>query len=58
MISFRTKEESNQIQKESFLRLSKEERIYHFLRLMEQVSMFPTNTRKEKKHHFIIKIEL
>lgn len=34
-IRFQTKEESNKQQQEDFLKLSKVERIYSFLRLME-----------------------
>jgi len=40
-IRFQTKEESNRQQYEEFLKLSKVERFYSFLRLSERMSKFP-----------------
>ncbi|TDO84015.1 hypothetical protein EV143_101460 [Flavobacterium chryseum] len=37
-IRFQTKEESNKQQQEDFLKLSKTERFYSFLRLSERIS--------------------
>ena len=42
-IKFQTKEESNQQQQEAFLKLSKVERFYNFLNLMERI-------RNDKDH--------
>lgn len=57
-IKFQTKEESNQQQQEDFLKLSKAERIYSFLRLMERVDQFPVKNKVEKnKDNFKIIIK-
>jgi hypothetical protein len=57
-IKFQTKEESKQQQKEDFLKLSKVERIYSFLRLMESVNKFPVKNRIDKnKDNFLIVIK-
>lgn len=40
-INYRSKEESNRIQQEEFLRLSGAERFYAFLALSERMSKFP-----------------
>jgi len=53
---FRTKEESNKAQQEAFLKLSKVERIYSFLRLMEKVKQFPTKATKKQNNNFVIEI--
>ena len=47
-IKFQTKEQSNQQQQEDFLKLSKAERVYSFLRLMERVDQFPVKNKVEK----------
>lgn len=57
-IRFQTKEESNKLQQEDFLKLSKTERVYAFFRLMEQVSRFPVKNRQDKnKDNFLILIK-
>ncbi len=54
-IRFQTKEESNKQQQEDFLKLSKVERIYSFLRLSERISRFPTKNKVDKnKDNFLI----
>ena len=54
-IKFQTKEESNQQQQEAFLKLSKTERFYSFLNLMERMSQFPTKNKIDKNNdNFII----
>ena len=54
-IIFQTKEESNQQQQEAFLKLSKVERFYNFLNLMERMTQFPTKNKIDKnKDNFII----
>ncbi len=55
-LKFQTKEESNKAQQEAFLKLSKADRFYAFLRLMERVSQFPTKAKKEKSDNFVIEI--
>ncbi len=55
-IKFQTKEESNKAQQEAFLKLSKADRFYTFLRLMERVNQFPIKAKKEKSDNFIIEI--
>lgn len=57
-IRFQTKEESNRQQQEDFLKLSKVERIYSFLRLMERVNQFPVKNKVNKnKDNFLIVIK-
>lgn len=56
-LRFQTKEESNQLQQDKFLKLSKLERLYAFFRLMEQMSKFPIKNKEDKnKDNFIIVI--
>ncbi|WP_343696010.1 hypothetical protein [Flavobacterium sp.] len=57
-IRFQTKEESNKQQQEEFLKLSKAERFYSFLRLSERMSRFPVKNKIDKnKDNFQIVIE-
>ena len=57
-IRFQTKEESNRQQQEEFLKLSKVERIYSFLRLSERISKFPVKNKVDKnKDNFLIVIK-
>lgn len=57
-IRFQTKEESNKQQQEDFLKLSKIERIYSFLRLSERISKFPVKNKIDKnKDNFQIIID-
>ena len=57
-IRFQTKQESNKRQQEDFLKLSKVERIYSFLRLMERVNQFPVKNKVNKnKDNFLIVIK-
>lgn len=44
-VRFQTKEESNKQQQEDFLKLSKVERFYSFLRLSERISRFPVRIK-------------
>ncbi len=54
---FQTKEESNRKQLEDFLKLSKGERFYQFLRLMEKVNQFPMKHKNDTNSNFIIQIK-
>lgn len=56
-INFRTKEESNRLRQEEFLKLSPEERFYAFLELSERMKDFPTKAPVKKNDNFIIVIE-
>ena len=53
-ISFNTKEESNKIQEDAFLKLSKEERVRRFFYLVSRVNEFPTKATKKKSDNLII----
>lgn len=53
-IQFQTKEESNKKQLEDFLKLSKQERIYSFLKLMQEMNKFPSKVVPEKSSNFQI----
>ena len=55
-IKFQTKEESNREQLDDFLKLSKAERIYSFLRLMYRMKQFPSKEKSSKKENFLITI--
>lgn len=49
-VVFQTKEESNKKQLDNFLKLSKVDRFYAFLRLSETIiTRFPVKHKKEKK---------
>lgn len=56
-IRFQTKEVSNKIQLESFLKLSKVERIYNFLNLMYKVNQYPSKVKENKSANFLIVIK-
>ncbi len=58
-INYRTKEESNRIQKQEFLALTPHERIMHFLKISEQVSQFKTKTDRAQpeKNNFILEMK-
>ena len=57
-IKFQTKEQSNQQQQDAFLKLSKTERFYSFLRSMERFGAFPIKKKEEKsKDNFIIELK-
>jgi len=57
-IRFQTKEESNKQQQDDFLKLSKIERVYNFLRLSERISKFPVKNKIDKnKDNFLIVIK-
>lgn len=56
-IQFQTKEESNKIQLESFLKLSKVERIYSFLNLIHKVNQYPSKIKVDKSSNFWITIK-
>ncbi|CAM2741058.1 hypothetical protein SAMN05444143_101267 [Flavobacterium succinicans] len=51
---FQTKEESNKKQIDDFLKLSKCERFYSFLRLMEKMQEFPIKKKVKKSTNFIL----
>lgn len=56
-VNFRTKEESNKIQKEEFLKLSPVERYYAFLDLMWSLRHLTIKDKKDKSDNFQIIIE-
>lgn len=55
-LKFQTKEESKKLQQEEFLKLTKVERFYQFLRLSEMANHFPTKNKPMEKDNFIILI--
>lgn len=56
-IRFQTKEESNRQQEEAFLKLSKPERVWLFLELMQKSkSLLPVKEKHTKSNNFIINI--
>ncbi len=55
-LKFQTKEQSNKAQQEAFLKLSKTDRFYAFLQLIQNLKNFPTKVKKEKTNNFIIEI--
>lgn len=57
-LRFQTKEKSNQLQQEEFLKLSKSERVRQFFSLVEQLRKFPTKNKNDKSSNFNIVIQL
>ncbi len=55
-IHFRTKEESNRIQQEEFLKLTPVDRFYAFLDLMYAMKDFPSREKDMNKGNFVIKL--
>ncbi|OYQ44410.1 hypothetical protein CHU92_02420 [Flavobacterium cyanobacteriorum] len=55
-IRFQTKEESNRLQREDFLKLPGGERVLAFLRLCAALEHFPSKKKLKQKDNFIIKI--
>lgn len=53
-ITFQTKEESNQKQREEFLKLSGAERVIAFFVLSKKISAFPTKRKPLPDANFII----
>ena len=56
-VHFRSKEESNKIQQEEFLKLSPAARIYAFLDLMYKMRKYPTLSKTKKNDNFLIVIK-
>lgn len=57
-IKFQTKEESNLEQLNNFLKLSKQERIYSFFKLIINSKNLPLKTKPIKKDNFFIEIRV
>lgn len=53
-IKFQTKEKSKQLQRTTFLNLSKAERFYAFLYLMKQMNRFPTKSKRNQSNNFVV----
>ena len=53
-IFFRTKEESNKIQEDEFLKLTPSERVLRFFSLVCYFKNFPTTATKENKNFIIV----
>jgi len=56
-INYRTKEESNRIQQQEFLKLNPAERFYAFLELSYALRNFPVKNKKRKSGNFLIVID-
>ena len=56
-VNFQTKEESNKKQLDDFLKLSKAERFYQFLKLIEKVKKFPIKNKTKTNSNFFIEIK-
>lgn len=55
-VRFLTKEESNRLRQEEFLKLSPAERVMSFFALSRRILKFPTNaTTDRKKNNFVLK---
>lgn len=55
-INFRTREESKEVQREAFLKLSREERFVKFLQWQSAMSMFPSKAKKDRSNHCVIEL--
>jgi hypothetical protein len=56
-LKFRTKEEANQEQLNSFLALSPVDRFYSFLNLIQRINRFGTKAKSKTKNNFEIIIK-
>lgn len=56
-INYRTKEESNKIQQEEFLKLTPSQRVSAFFDLMYKMRKYPVPHKKDKTNNFLIVIE-
>jgi len=56
-IRYLTKEESNKIQRDDFLKLTPVERFFSFLDLMNKLRKYPMNNKITKKKNFLIEIK-
>ncbi len=56
-IKYLTKEESNKMQRNNFLKLSSIERFFSFLDLMNNLKIFPLNRPIAKNNNFLIEIK-
>ena len=56
-IRYLTKEESNIIQRDDFLKLTPVERFFSFLDLMNKLRKYPMNNKITKKKNFLIEIK-
>tara|TARA_R110002020_G_scaffold150825_5_gene327682 strand:+ start:1065 stop:1256 length:192 start_codon:yes stop_codon:yes gene_type:complete len=55
-VKFITKEESNKLRQEEFLKLTPSERIMSFFELSRRILRFPTNTTADpKQNNFVLK---
>lgn len=57
-LKFQTKEESNRQQEETFLKLSKSERVWRFFELMQKSKSLSIKKQSAKSNKFIINIQL
>ena len=56
-INFRTKEDSNKVQRERFLELTPVQRIYAFFDLMYRIKDYPVSKNEERNDNFLIVIK-
>ncbi len=56
-INFQSKEESNKMQREEFLKLSPSQRVSAFIKLMYKMRKYPVPHKKDKTNNFLIVIE-
>lgn len=57
-VTFQTKEESNKLQQEAFLKLSGTERVLHFFKLSSRINQLPVKHKKDTSANFEIVIQL
>jgi len=56
-INFRSKEESNKIQRDEFLKLTPSQRVSAFFDLMYKLRKYPMHLKLEKSNNFLIIIK-
>jgi hypothetical protein len=56
-IRYSTKEESNKVQRDDFLKLTPVQRFYSFLDLMNNLRKYPVNSKIVQKRNFLIEIK-
>ncbi len=56
-INFQSKEESNKMQREEFLKLTPSQRVSAFFDLLYKLRKYPTHPKLEKNNNFLIVIK-
>jgi hypothetical protein len=56
-IKFQTKQKSNEYQLNSFLKLTKIERLYHFFAFVHNSKQLPSNVKIQNNSNFVLELK-